>query len=85
MAVGADTRKFAPLAEVPSEDPPEATVYQSMVLPAEVALKGVFPSEVQTTTGLFGVTPVGGAGVAFTVKVALFETSPHPEPFSITL
>ena len=55
-----ETGKFAPLALEPMETPPVGTVYQLIVLPAEVALRLV---EVPQVIGLgLAVTGLGAEG-----------------------
>lgn len=76
---------MAPLAEDPIEVPPVATVYQSIVLPKEVAFKGVVPAVVHAFTGLLGVTPVGADGSAFTVRATLLDVKGQVPPLSTTV
>ena len=61
------TGKFAPFALEPILEPPVATVYHRIVLPAEVAFRLDDPPA-QIEAGV-DVTAVGAAGKGFTVTV----------------
>jgi len=62
-----DTGKLTPLALDPIDVPPVGTVYQFIVLPAEIAFRLEIPP--QTIVGGVAVTGVGAAGPPFTVTV----------------
>jgi hypothetical protein len=74
-----DTGKLALLADVPMLVPPVGTVYQYIVLPAEVALRLVLVP-LQIVIPLLGVTGVGAEGNALTVikAVAIREVLRQP-------
>ena len=73
------TEKFAPLALVPIAAPPEETVYQLIVLPADVAFKLLLPPT-QIAAGE-AVTLVGAAhGEDTILGVILIKPLPCLEP-----
>ena len=77
MVDAGETAKFAPLALVPILEPPVATVYHWIVLPAEVALR-LEDAPAQIAAGV-AVTEVGAEGTAFTVAVtAVLEAVVQP-------
>ena len=61
-------------------EPPEAAVYQYIVLPAEVAFR-LMLAPAQIEVALLGVTEVGAAGTGFTVirAVGIRVALRHPE------
>ena len=67
MVAAGVTAKLAPLAEFPILMPPDGTVYQLIILPAEIAFKLAGPPTPQKALGV-AVTLIGG-GVEFTVIV----------------
>jgi hypothetical protein len=77
-----DTGKLALLADVPMLVPPVGTVYQYIVLPAEVALRLVLVP-LQIVIPLLGVTGVGAEGKAFTVTKAVVVRTALMQPSAV--
>jgi hypothetical protein len=77
-----DTGKLAPLAEVPILVPPEDTVYQLIVFPAEVAFRLVLVP-LQIDIALAGVTGVGAEGIASTVTKAVAVRAELTQPAAV--
>ena len=78
MVLLGDTEKFAPLALEPIATPPEETVYQLMLLPAEVAFRLVL-CPWQIADGV-AVTLVGGVQGEETAGVMVIIPLPVRTP-----
>ena len=78
VVTAGETEKSAPLAEPPIEDPPEATVYQAIVFPEEVAFNAATPPPGQTVLGV-AVAALGAVAKGFTVtETAVLEGLTQP-------
>ena len=72
------TAKFAPLALDPIVDPPEGSVYQSMLLPVEVAVRSETPPG-HIFVGE-AVTEIGASGKPTVTVTGVLVADGQPEP-----